>query len=76
MVFFLPHYFIYLAEIASNEREFHAAKLKGLSRETEVKCLRSWNCENESGSRRKGVSPSVYNRQGSRKLGAMLEEHI
>ena len=73
----MPHYFIYLEEIASNEWEFHAAKLKGLSRETEVKCLRrSWDCVNESDSRREGVSPSVYDRQGSRKLGAMLEEHI
>ena len=57
----MPHYFIYLAEIASNEWEFHAPKLKGLSRETEVKCLRrSWDCENESDSRRQEVSPSVY----------------
>ena len=60
---FLLHYFIYLAEIASNERTFHAAKLKGLSRGADRGKMpqEKLGCEDKSGSRREGVSPRVYN---------------
>lgn len=59
---FLPHYFIYVAEIASNKWGFLAAKTKGLSRGADRGGMaqEKLGCENESDVRREGVSPSVY----------------
>lgn len=61
-VLLLPHYFVYLAEIASNEWEFHAAKPKGLSGGADGGEMpqEKLGCKNESDSMREGVSPSTY----------------
>lgn len=58
----LPHYFLYLAEIASNGWDFYTVKPKGLSGRADRSEMpqEKLECENESDSMREGVSPSVY----------------